>query len=415
MKFLTKINRNYFWTLLASFLVISISIFFILEKIIIEETKESLFEKSLLIKEQLKENPNISNIYPIIEIQVLKEKTTKKPTFHIRYIEDTLDDNELEPYIEYSSVIEVNNNYYSLKIRELVVEDEDLLLIITIVVLALFLIVYATAFFVNKKLINNIWKNFEVNLNELDNFNLDKPERLKLLPTNINEFDRLNIVLNSLTDKLSKDYLSLKEFTENASHEIQTPLAVIKMNLETVLQNDLPKDIFEKIYSSHQSAGKLQKINKGLLLLSKIDNQQFSDQKEIDLTVKIQEKLVFFKPLLETNNIILKHNLEQTFIVRINPMLADVLLNNLLSNAINHNVENGYITILAVNDSLYFSNSSNGSVLKSDEYFERFKKGNSTFDSTGLGLSIVKKIVDVTKLEIYLKQNEDIMMVTLIK
>ena len=415
MKFLTKINRNYLIVLFSSLLVISILGYFILKKIILEEAKEKLVEREVLIKEQLKKNTAIPSIYPVIEVKKIAKKIVKNPTFNTVYIKDSLDDFESEKYIEYATVSHINNSYYSIKLRQLAVDDRDLLGSIATTVLALFLIIFISTFLINKKLTKTIWGKFEYNLNEISNFSFNNPEALKLVSTDIDEFERLNSIIQGLTDKLQKDYISAKEFTENASHEIQTPLSIILMNLEATLQENLPKKTSAKIYASYQSATKLQKLTKNLLLLSKIENRQFSRYENIDLSSLIKDKLISFKSLITSKNIKLTSHLKQEFLIAIHPILADILINNLLSNAINHNIENGFITISVEANRLTISNSSKENSLTENEFFERFKKGNTSSESNGLGLSIVKKIIGQIEVEIHLKHTADHMVICLVK
>lgn len=415
MKFLTKINRNYLLILSITLIIISIIGYFILKKVILEEAKEKLIENEFLLKEQLSNNSIIPNIYPIIEIKKIKKTFKENSQFNIIYIENELDDNELETYIEYSNIIEVNNLYYSLKLRQSILENEDLLLTISIPLLFVLFFAFIFTYFLNKKLNNTLWSKFEYNLKQLENYRFKNQKKLNLITTDIIEFDNLNLILNSLTEKLSSDYQSLKEFSENASHETQTPLAIILMNLEDVLQEDLPKKTSDRIYTSFQYATKLQKLNKSLLLLSKIENQQFNNSEIINLSKIIKNKLTLFQPLIDSSDIELKSNLDDDFLVNMDPVLADVLINNLLSNAINHNIDDGFISISIKKNKLSISNSSKNLKLNEDELFERFKKGNVYSESIGLGLSIVKKIIYLTKLNIYLKHNKNSMLVTLVK
>lgn len=415
MKFLTKINRNYLLILSITLIVISSIGYFILKKIILEEAKEKLIENELLIKEQLSNDSIVPNIYPIIEIKKTKKIVKKSPQFKTIYIENKLEESELETFIEYSNIIEVNNSYYSLKLRQSILENKDLLLTISTPLLFILFFAFIFTYFLNKKLNNTLWSKFEYNLKQLENYRFKNQKKLNLLATDIVEFDNLNLILNSLTEKLSNDYQSLKEFTENASHETQTPLAIILMNLEGVLQEDLPKNTSDKIYTCFQYATKLQKLNKGLLLLSKIENQQFNNSEIVNLSKIFENKLTLFQPLIDSGNIELKSNLDDDFLVNMDPILADVLVNNLLSNAINHNIDSGFISITVKKNKLSISNSAKNIKLNENELFERFKKGNVSSDSIGLGLSIVKKIADLVKINIYLKQSDTIMLVSLVK
>ena len=268
---------------------------------------------------------------------------------------------------------------------------------------------------INKRLTKKVWSKFEKNLLKISNYDFSTNNKLQLTPTNIVEFDQLNKTVASLTNKLNTDYTALKNFADNASHEMQSPLAVIKMNLETILQKDLPENISNKVYVCYQYTNKLQKLNKGLLLLTKIDNNQFKDLQTLNLSILITEKLDEFSPLTKAMNLQVDSNLSEAYNVFLDSVLADVLVKNLLSNSINHNIENGFVTIAVKGNTLSITNSTNTVVTNEEELFDRFKKGNVNTESIGLGLSIVKKITELYDLSINLKLSEGIMTVTLSK
>jgi len=126
-----------------------------------------------------------------------------------------------------------------IKLREASVESEDLALSRAFTIFTLLLGAFAISYFITKRLNKTTWNIFEQNLKTIEDFEFRGNKSLQFLPSGIDEFDRLNTVVNNLTDKLKRDFLSLKEFTENASHEIQSPLAIASLNLEEILQLEL--------------------------------------------------------------------------------------------------------------------------------------------------------------------------------
>ena len=210
--------------------------------------------------------------------------------------------------------------------------------------------------------------------------------------TEITEFKTLNTVLDSMTKKMSADYMSLKEFTENASHELQTPLAVMQSKIELLIQSEnLTPDQLSNISAVYESVNKLSKLNQALLLLTKIENRQYAETAEIALNTLVQQKLELFKEWLEYRKLFVEIDLHPLDIWA-NPILADILITNLLSNAIKHNLDNGKLHIELHDKHLLIMNSGVPVTGDTTDFLSRFKKANQASDSLGLGLAIVKEI-----------------------
>lgn len=402
-KFLTRINRNYLLLLLIILVISSIGGYFIVKAIILNEAKETLLGRELLIKNQIFETGKVVDIYPIVEVKKIEKQTQEKPLLKEVYIKDEFE-NELEPYLEFSNQIKIKDSWYFLKLRQSVFENEDLVIVLVVTLFTMLLLAFAISFFISKKMNKTVWTDFEHNLHRIENFDFDKNKNLNLNPSNIEEFDRLNKVVVQLTEKLKSDYLLLKEFTENASHEIQTPLSIVLLNLEEILQQDLNEGTFKKVIAAINGVKRLSTLNQSLILLTKIENRQFKAEKKVSLNDIIKLKLEEFDTLIESKKLSVEYHADGTLMVMINGQLAELLVNNLLSNAINHNVPGGQIQISINGIELKICNSGEINSLTDEIIFNRFTRGNST--SFGLGLSIVKKICETHNLEIHYFQNE---------
>jgi signal transduction histidine kinase len=197
------------------------------------------------------------------------------------------------------------------------------------------------------------------------------------------------------------DYLNLKEYHENAAHEIQTPLAVIRSKLEILAQRkELRKESLNLILSINEAATRLYKINQGLLMISKIDNMYFQDETDISLAETIEKILLGYREIMNLRKIKVDFLAGDNAMVRMNEMLADTLVSNLISNAVRYNFDGGFIRCQVHKDKLIISNS--GPPLKTDTaiLFRRFQKAGDNPQSVGLGLSIVKKIVEAYSMKI---------------
>jgi signal transduction histidine kinase len=355
------------------------------------------------IKKQIAETNRIPELKPFIEIIQLSGKSGKNKQFK-DVILFNAKENEEEVYIEYSEIIQANNAYYLIKIREASVESEDLAISIAVVIFILLLIAFVISYLITRRLNKTIWHRFEYNLKEIENFNFKENKAIQLRASNIDEFDRLNQVIKNLTDKLKKDFLSLKEFTENASHEIQSPLTIASLNLEETLQQKLSEESFKKVVIAINAIQRLTVLNHNLLLLTKIENNQFAASDFIVLNELIENKIQEFDPLLREKNIQIEFISQSVFQVKMNLNLAGILINNLLSNAVNHNIDNGTIRITVDQNEMTICNTGTVNELTDETIFNRFVKGNSK--SYGLGLAIVKQICDTHQLEIHYSKNE---------
>ncbi len=404
MKFLNKINRQYFWTLSISLMVVSLVGYFVLRMILKDEIKEDILEKEYAIVKEIKSDGNLPNIYPIIETKKVTKNKIEAKSYKEIYISDE-SENELEPYLEYTNTVKINNQYYLIKLRHSLLENDALIVAIALPLLLLLILTFTILFILTKKWNKTLWKDFEKNLQTIESFSFKNIQDLSLKQTHIEEFDRLNKTIINLTDKLSKDYTILKQFTENASHELQTPLSIILLNLEELLQQDLPEQAFKQVVASINAVKRLSSLNQSLLLLTKIENNQFNDRNELIINKIVENKMQEFTPLLEKQQLKIELNTSESLVLKLNEKLAGILINNLFSNAVKHNIPNGTIEITITENELKICNTGKENTLTNDTVFNRFTKENS--QSYGLGLAIVKQICDNHHLKIYYtKENE---------
>lgn len=322
------------------------------------------------------------------------KQATKDTLFFCSYY-DTLDA-EIEPYRELNFPISIQGKPYTYSERINLVETEDLLKNIAILFFAIISILLFGLFFITKKLSLNLWKPFYKTLQQIESFEIDKTKQLDFAESDVEEFNRLNTSIKKLIEKNTIIYKSQKEFIENAAHELQTPLAVFQAKIDTLIQrSDVTQEQSEILDSLNENVSRLNRLNRNLLLLSKMENDIYSDKQTISLTNYIQKNLNFFTEQAKAKSLIIKMDLQKDFEIKSNPVLAEVLISNLFLNAIKHNIEGGQICIAIQENKLVFSNSGQPSPLNTDKLFKRFSKSNPSEQGTGLGLSIIKKIADI--------------------
>ena len=192
----------------------------------------------------------------------------------------------------------------------------------------------------------------------------------------------------------------MKTFTQNASHEIQTPLAIIQSKLELLLQDSqltAPQAI--AITSAFEATQRLSKLNQALLLITKIENNQFVAAEAISIKTVINKYQSFFVELLDQKKITVSLMINEDWQILLHPLLADMLISNLFNNAIRYNHQQGEIKIIINKNSLEISNTSDLPDIKDEELFHRFVK-HDTATGNGLGLAIVKEICDTNNIAI---------------
>lgn len=305
-------------------------------------------------------------------------------------------DNEIEPYRVLYSPIRVEQKPFTLLIRQNLIESEDLIFNILGLFAGLLVLLLAGLFGLTQYFSRQLWKGFYDTLQQLENFELGKTSAPTFKQTHIQEFERLKVVLQNLIQKSIAVFQSQQEFIENAAHELQTPLAVLQAKLDTFLQMpDLSQAQMQALDSLYELLARLNRLNKNLLLLSKIDKQFFQNLENIRLKELITKQVSFFEEQALQKNIRLEIGILENVTIQANQTLMEILLSNLLLNAIRHNHENGLISISLTQSKLQISNTGQSSSLPQTKLFQRFAKIDSSTQGNGLGLAIIKKITDL--------------------
>lgn len=212
--------------------------------------------------------------------------------------------------------------------------------------------------------------------------------------SNIKEFSRLNTAVEKMMENSSKSYQLQKEFTENASHELQTPLAVFQSKLDILMQQqDITENQAVIIQDLYQMSGRVSRLSRNLLLLAKIDNRQYNLTEQVDV-VKVLEDLMPYLESLADGLAIVKDFQVKTLRVKANRSLLESLVNNLVVNAVRHNKTNGKIILSVTADSITVANTSDEGALDASHIFDRFYRAEKRGNGYGLGLSIAKAVCD---------------------
>jgi signal transduction histidine kinase len=395
MKLQSKYNRATITTAIFVLMLGSISYYFILRYVLIREVDDSLRVE----EQEILDHVNAHNSLPE-ETNYRDQQIHFKPATTIenrRFVSTSVRNaSENESFVSRQLIfpVKVGGTLYTAVVTKSEEEAEDMLILIALLTAAVVLLLFVLLFLTNRILFKKIWRPFYATLASMKQFNLSNPGRISLSTNEVDEFNDLNMAVNEMTGKVVEDYQSLKTFTDNASHEMQTPLAVINSKLDLLIQDqELTEKNMQHLQSIYDSVRRLTRMNQSLLLIAKIENQQFPDAKKLRLDNLLNERLQHFEELIQSKQLIISTSLKKCEVV-MSPVLADILLNNLLANAIRHNVISGSIEIEATNNYIAISNQSESSVLDDKIIFDRFQKASGS-DGLGIGLAIVKQICEL--------------------
>jgi signal transduction histidine kinase len=305
-------------------------------------------------------------------------------------------ENEYQPYRQLIFYERVEGAWYRVIISKLLAQRQKLLEAVVMTVTFIVALLLVSLLLLNSWLSRRLWRPFYRTLRALDSYQVEKHEVLTFSKQHTVEFEQLNQSVTHFTDRLAATYQNLKEFTENASHEIQTPLAVILSKIEGLFQDEsLKESQLVALSEISEAANRLAKLNQALLLLTKIENRQFlAGTEPINLVPIINRKLRDLEDLIEQREITIKTAIEPTGPV-MHPALAEVLVNNLLTNAIRYNMNGGTIDITLNAGRLVVRNTGAPIHIEPELMFERFRKEGSHSASLGLGLALAKTICQV--------------------
>lgn len=213
-------------------------------------------------------------------------------------------------------------------------------------------------------------------------------------PTKIREFRQLSDAALDMGNRNYKAYEEQKQFIENASHELQTPLAIVRGKVELLAESEgMTEQQMEQLDEIYATLGRAVKLNKSLLLLSRIENGQYTEMEDVSVDEILDELLPDLMDIYEHKQVrLIRKREEQPFIIRCNHSLAQILVSNLVKNSLLHNREGGELQVLTTPTSLVIKNT--GDVpLDGEKLFRRFYHGmDGKKDSTGLGLAIARSI-----------------------
>lgn len=352
-------------------------------------------------------------IQPITQTEALAAKDRYIDT--MMYMQDADDPElELEPVRMLATVFEHENKYYHLSIINSMVEEDDLIEELFRDTIWLYIILIIGIIFINNVILQRLWKPFYDLLYQLKNFRLGSNTPLPQVSTQTKEFNDLQQALNTLLQHNIETYEQQKEFIGNASHELQTPLAIAISKLELLIEKgNLDQTQTENIADILHIIERLVRLNKSLLLLTKIENKQFLQEQKISFNQLFRQSISDMEDITDYKNIHIQLNESAELSAQMDKSLANIIISNLLRNAVFHNIPNGTVNINISEKSVVISNSGKNTPLDPNKIFTRFYKSDSETSGSGLGLAIIKAIGDLYGFTVSYKHENDLHQFTL--
>ena len=367
----------------------------------LEDYSELIIIRSLAGKELPSSDSGSNNQYFLREVSEAYVRTRER----IRY-QDTMvyiaEKKETEPARILTTIFRNDaGQYYELSVSTPTIEKQDLRESIFYLLVGLFVILLVTILIINIWVFYRSMKPFYVLLHWLGDYRLGQTHKPLYNPTHTSEFQKLNDTVVRFAQHSEEVFQQQKQFIGNASHEIQTPLAVCRNRLEMLMEDEtLTEQQLGEIIKTYETLEYVSKLNKSLLLLSKIDNHQYSETSKVCLNDILHSLIPDFEEVYAFKEVSLSLEENARLCADMNEVLATVLMTNLLKNAFVHNVEDGSIRITINRDSICFSNTGTLVALDEKRVFERFYQGNKKEGSTGLGLAIANAVCRQFKLEL---------------
>lgn len=399
---LQQASKTFLWASLLLMIISTFALYFYVSWLLKQEVEEELFSAEARIESALIAGKHPSSLAPIIEVV---EVDHPQATFTKDTVIYDPSQNEMELFRELSTYKNINSKFYKISVRVLVVESKEILWAIILSYIFIILLVFIFQFYLNKSYNKKLWHPFFHNLEQMKTFSLLSKKPIQFLDSEILEFSELNKEITLLTGKVKDDYENLKQYTEDVSHELQTPLAIIQAKIENIINDQTVTEVqFKQLTSIQRDIQRLTQLNKGLTLLTKLENQQFTHKENIDITGLTDQIIANFS---EITSITLSFQKTNNIWASMDPYLAEILCNNIISNAIKHNSNSEPITIEAKDMILTVSNFGQKPIANPQHLFTRFYRETKEIKSTGLGLAIVKKICDLYGYHISYKHIKD--------
>ncbi|MGV0828993.1 sensor histidine kinase [Empedobacter brevis] len=396
--------KNYTFRYLTFWLLIVIAIWaFIFHSLILDEVYDNvddgLKNQKIEIIREVYRDPDLLNTtefglsqFKISKVDPSQYNESNRFSNEMVYMEY---DEDMEPYrVLRTGFYDKDNFPYMLEIRTSTVEEDDLIYDLSISLVALYVFILISILLINHFGLRKAFKPFDQIISQLRKYEVGNKEKPIHIMTNVKEFSFLQNEIQRMINRNDEVFNSQKLFIENASHELQTPLTIAMNKLDLLIEkSDLGEKEMLSLVDTKQTLWRMVNLNKSLLMLSRIENNQYKNNEEVNFTRLTKDLLEDYESILEAAEIKVTTNFKADFMIDFNLDLARILISNLIRNAIKHNNEEKLIQIELDSNQFMISNTGKNYSLDTNVIYNRFYKQGTSEGNNGLGLSIVETII----------------------
>ena len=315
---------------------------------------------------------------------------------HYRYRDESVyipEKREYEPARVITTIFnDAEGQYYELKVSTPSFEKADLFSAVLLWIVALYVLLLLITVGITMLIFYRNLRPLYILLEWLDSYHPGVNPKPINNPTRVTEFKRLNVALQSAIDRSEQMLERQTQFIGNASHELQTPLAIIGNRVEWLLdESKLTDEQAMELYKINKTLSRAVRLNKTLLLLTKIENSQFIETSQVDLVAIVAEAVESLSEIYLSRQIKFATDLPSKFEVQMNESLASTLVTNLIKNVYVHSEQGVEARAAIVGRKLIVENQGR-EMLDREHIFERFYQGSQRETSMGLGLALVAAI-----------------------
>lgn len=404
LRLLTKTTLVYLVFILITFFVSARYLINKADDYVNKETEHIFSFREKHLTNYLAENDSIKD-FRTTKISVFENIADS--TIYPQYKDTLIYIEELETYElhrEKSVIIKGKTDFY---LVEMVVNIDDFTklkkdvaarIVPSFILLALLIIVFSAL------LSGFLLKPFHKILVQMNKYKVGKGSEINTINSSTQEFRKMQYLFKGMVDRIEDDYRNLKEYTENMAHEIQTPLTIIRNKAERLISDEKVMESHkETIKSIYDETNHLSKLGTTLNLLTKIENGEYTNKVNLLTEEIILKHVDSVSELVDLKSLKIETILDENHQLLIDPFLFDIILKNLLRNAIRYASNDGPIKILTTKDSFKISNYGDELNFSEEKVFERFFTSDNSNQSLGLGLALVKRICDLNQLKIVYK------------
>lgn len=406
MKLLQKHSRSILVTNLLIMLLGGVLFYLMFNYLVERNIRKTLEERKAFARKKLLQSDSLyfyqdfsANVFSVKRLAAPGAAGSRAEAVGDTVIFDALE-NQQTHFRQLTFTDEFRGTPYQVTVRRPVIDEEKILHGVLALTSLLTLLLAGALYFGNRLVSKELWQPFHATLSGLRNYQLEQMQPVAFPPTDIAEFVELQGALRRLMERIQQDYFALKEYTENTTHEIQTPLAIIRSKLELLQDHPLTVEQLQLVNAANQAVTRLSRLKEALVLLVRIKNRQYVNQEPIRLDALLRERLTHFEELMELKALRVSTEVGKPVTLLINPLLAEILLDNLIGNAIKHNHAGGALSVQLTDRQLTIRNQGEAPRGSTEAFFERFVKADPRSRSLGLGLAIVKAICETNGLAI---------------